>query len=90
VLNAGAFDLYRRNCCVEEKIPPCWLCMSEEAREELRQKVRAYLAQFPFFNLSDAESDHGVLAKVALWRRAEAVFKKLRQEGNPRAFFIGG
>jgi len=90
VLNASAFDLHRRNCRVEEIIPPCWLCMSEEAREEQRQKVRAYVAQFPLFNWSYAESDPVVLDKVAAWRRAEAVFKKLRQEGNPRAFFVGG
>jgi hypothetical protein len=91
-LNCVAFDLVRKESREKGQVPPCWLCMSETAKAEaksrvldtvsttLGRKIRTDLE----FNLLFSEAVSGFLPK---WREAELEFKKMREQGNPRAFF---
>lgn len=103
VFDAGAFDLYRAECRDRDVIPPMWLCMSDEARQECREKFLAKLIEKGLFDegkkLEDAQryldaqvwyNDGPEIARtVNLWRQAEAGMKRERKAGNPRAYFAG-
>ncbi len=92
--NAVAFDMLRAEYAEKNTCPPCWLCMSTEAREEAREKTRFFL-QFKVGPLGMSMEDAEALAQRALggsevvsrWREAELAFKRMRAEGNPRAWF---
>jgi hypothetical protein len=91
--NATAFDLLRM---VVRKIMPCWLCMSDTARDEARESLRAFLAgrghNVP--TVRDAETFveghmRGNVSVVQRWREAELECKRGRAAGDPHAFFAG-
>lgn len=94
--NCAAFDLLRIRAMQERKIPPWWLCMSEEAREEAREALRLLLQSkvaSPHLAMVDAErlADNVPDRLFDLWcvaeREAEA--ERMREAGNPRAYFAG-
>lgn len=99
VFNAIAFDLHREESKAANKIPPCWLCMSAEAKAECRQNAVRWLtgAMRPIvpFTLETAEKvvqrdhAHRLAPQVELWRNMERELKQARSEGNPRAYFAG-
>jgi hypothetical protein len=78
-----------------EEIQPCWLAMSPEARAEGREAGRLFVDKhsgmgFGTMPLETAERitieafDSSLVEKFI---EAEAEYKRLRAEGNPRAFF---
>ena len=88
-----AMDLYRKESEDQGLTPCCWLTMSDEAKSEAVDKLLEYLSK-------KMETDVGLNslrimsngvpdAMLNQWREAEAVYKRLRDEGNPRAFFVG-
>lgn len=94
-VNALAFDLVRVKSQKDGTIPPCWLCMSAEAKEEARQAIydqMQYISPnitgWNEFNVNAvAKNNPQVLGKVNLWKQAEAAMKEQREAGNPHAFF---
>lgn len=103
VFDAGAFDLARASSRDRNEIPPMWLCMSDEARQEAREQYLAKLIEQGVFSkgktLEDAQrfinsrvwynEATEVACLVSLWRKAEAEAKNQRKAGNPRAYFAG-
>lgn len=96
--NALAYDLHRVECKQRDSIPPCWLCMSDEAKIECRKKMAVCLTEMMNtivpFDVKSAEiyiksrKNQEIEKKVLLWKQAETEFKRLRvEEHNPRAFF---
>ena len=86
ITNAAAFDLLR----TQPSRPPMWLCMSEEAREDARVKLAARLGvqrddldeKLRMFGASIAGQDC-----LSRWRAMELEAKRLRDAGEPRAYF---
>jgi hypothetical protein len=101
IFNCAVYDLHRTECQQRESIPPCWLCMSDNAKQEAKEKFAAWLSGamqvvVPFtVEVAERKTnerfgdklDHAVKA----WKSAELEYKRLREdENNPRAFFVGG
>lgn len=96
-LNFIAHNVLREQSSAKQ---PCWLCMSNEAKQEARQKAVDWFNQnknpiIPF-SLNDPNTikvlNRDVQAAVGhlipQWIKAEAEFKRLRvEENNPLAFF---
>ena len=103
VFDAGAYDMHRAECRDNDVIPPMWLCMSDEARQEAREKFHAKLIDLGMIKESKSLEDcqrylnaqvwyngaPDLAEKVSLWREAEAGMKREREGGNPRAYFAG-
>jgi hypothetical protein len=93
-VNAVAFDLKRAESKEMGQIPACWLCMSDEAKEAARQRLYEMLSRKIFCPIKTEADwlrfipDNWGGPEVARWREAELTFKQLREEGNPRAFFV--
>jgi hypothetical protein len=79
---------------------PCWLCMSDEAKQESREMAATWynLHKRPLMPVAAGTEDEifrfeRVLLPIAgpmiqQWIMAEAEFKRLRvEENNPRTFF---
>lgn len=77
---------------------PCWLCMSDEAKQSAREQAVAWFngAQQPIIPF-DARNEHSMAQfekviegsighLIQQWVTAEAEYKTLRAE-NPRAYF---
>lgn len=93
-LNCVAFDMYRKDCQDKGVVPPCWLCMSVEAKEEARKNVLDLLSRKYFVPISEANfvkfvPDSWADQHVKSWKEVELTFKQMREDGNPRAFFCG-
>jgi len=88
--NAVAFDMLRVESKAEDKIPPCWLVLSEESRNQFRKKLQVALAAISF-DIPSAERAVSCVPEVVelgkKWRDAEIQFAILRLQGNPKAFF---
>jgi hypothetical protein len=95
--NAAAYDWFRLKAQGEGQTPPCWLCLSGEAKNEAQVGLADWLTRelkpiIPF-TVETAEAyiqKHMVdtlAPKVELWKKAELAMKEHREEGNPRAFF---
>jgi hypothetical protein len=98
--NGAAYDLYRTECVNNGSVPPCWLVMSEEAKQECQEKLYIHLREMmpvDFDRLSDfaiqEKLNNGLYSSVkdviAKWKQAELIYKQYRSEGNPRAWFAG-
>ena len=97
-INRAAIDwlLKRRQDEPDSPIPPCWLCMSPEARQEVQKDLLSYLNEQirPIVPLTEETAgsvvDHlpDIQHQIDLWKQAELSLKKQRQEGNPRAYFM--
>lgn len=94
VFNAAAFDLLRVS--QPGKILPCWLCMSDTAKDEAREGLRALLEEKGLIvpTVEDAEAYVRITMRggdeiVRRWQEAELERKRGRAENNPLAFFIG-
>lgn len=92
-LNCTAYDMLRVNAKRAGKIPPCWLCCSEEEREKARD---ALLAAFMTTHsiatmesleasINEAMSETNYMSK---WRVMELSRKEGRENGDPRAYFM--
>lgn len=95
-LNYLAFDYIRMEAKKKDQIPPCWLCTSEEAKEEARQAVLQKFSSSMMLGVSekalDRIIDEGCLRPTieryaAEWKKWELDLKAARADGNPRAFF---
>ncbi len=92
-VNCLAMDLYRKQCVEKDTVPCCWLTMADEAKGEALEKLQEYLSKevgervdLPaLWILSGGVPD----STLHQWQEAEAVYKRLREEGNPRAYFVG-
>lgn len=89
--NCVAFDLHRTET---DQIPPCWLCMSDDARKNIRERLVAYLndraPNLTGWTVEMAEKfarRHVSIHDLDQWRHAEAAYKQLRAEQHPRAYF---
>jgi len=91
--NCLAMDLYRRQSEEQDVVPCCWLTMSDEAKAEAVDKLLEYLSTEMGNDVSLNSlriMSNGVPdAMLHQWQEAEAVYKRLREEGNPCAFFVG-
>jgi hypothetical protein len=94
-LNAGAYDIHRKSSRENDSIPPCWLCMSEPAKEEARQEFYKWLDKnFPRDVFYDSESATRFLSIVNMdgfinqWKIVELDRKKQRELGNLSAYFM--
>lgn len=96
LLNALAFDLLRVTSQKDGTHTACWLCMSDEAKQEARAAFLKYLDQVVPGILPHAEkaAEHFAndmpstfASRIAKWREAEIEYKRLRDEGNPWAYF---
>lgn len=99
-LNFMAFDTAMSQCKKKgyENVP-CWLCMSQEAKDEYRKEVKSGLDKVldTIIPLDDERTER--LLKTQFrerledsfkrWKNAEILLKQHREEGNPKAFFIG-
>ena len=92
--NCLAFDLVRVESKNSGKIPPCWLCMSEEARSEARQKLAEWFSNQGGHSIhaddlprSLQHLEKPMQTQILQWQNAELAMKEARLEGNPRAFF---
>jgi hypothetical protein len=88
-----AMDLYRKQSEEQALTPCCWLTMSVEAKSDAIDQLLEYLSK-------EMKTEVGINTLRILsngvpdemlhqWQEAEAVYKRLRAEGNPRAFFVG-
>jgi len=91
--NCVAYDLHRKESKAKESIPPCWMCMSEDAKKEIRNNFLVYMRLATGrLNLTEQELTVMVDQKIPsssidLWKQAEAAMEQERAKGNPRAFF---
>jgi hypothetical protein len=85
----------------EDKIACCWLVTDEKIKEEGRAKIlkmfndKLLPAGVVFFPLTEETFDEKVFSILPTvrpmytdWVRAEEEFRKAREAGNPRAFFV--
>lgn len=90
-LHCAAFDLVRQENRKAETIPPMWLCMSAEAKQEAVENLFKYLSKQTGrkIDLLAAHLMCGALPDDVLdgWQEAEAIAKKARTNGNPRGYF---
>jgi len=95
LLNAAAYDLYRVSSKQKGHVPPCWLCMSAEAKTEARGNLLKFMDEkapnltgWTEQGLSNyLESVPNLKQLIDRWREAEVNMKTEREKGNPRAFF---
>lgn len=98
IFNCAVYDLHRTECQQRESIPPCWLCMSDNAKKEAKEKFASWLSGamqvLVPFTVERAEKHVAeqfgtkLADKVRLWKEAELEYKRIREdEHNPRAFF---
>lgn len=92
-LHGAAFDLLRQKCRETDTIPPMWLCMSPEAKQEAVSALLDHLSEQlgHKIDLLAAQMLCGSVPASTLtpWRMAEAEAKQARADGNPRAYFAG-
>jgi hypothetical protein len=92
LVNLAAYDLHRVKSKQEDSIPPCWLCMSENAKTRVRQELFQTLKK-PGMEFTEETLERamqgvpGAQSKLDAWIEAETLYKQYRAEGNPRAFF---
>ena len=95
ILNAISYDLHRSS---STDISPCWLCMSEEAKNDCRQKGINWLNDsikptIPI-NLETVDRicermfSNVIEQPIEKWMKAELQAKEEREAGNPLAFFM--
>jgi len=94
LFNAAAFDLLR--ALNPNTHHPCWLCMSESARNDARENLRTALKNKAGHDLTMVAAEK-LLGRMfterqktdtlCLWRLAESVAKQQREKGDPRSFF---
>jgi len=98
LLNMAAFSLAREEAAKKNTVIPCWLVTSEEARERIRADFVEFCATARFLEQGKActrewlekrlnalkTSLQGTLEQ---WIESETEFKRLREEGNARAYF---
>jgi hypothetical protein len=99
IFNCAVYDMHRKESRETESIPPCWLCMSDNAKQTAKEKFAAWFsgAVHAIVPMSVADVERRVqrefnspvmLDSVAKWKAAELEYKRLREdENNPRAFF---
>ena len=90
-LNFLAHTLLRMKGKATDTIHPCWLCMNEEAKEEARQDAIQHISVLACLTLNveqaERHAERAIGHELNHWIEAETKFKKLRDEGNPNAFF---
>jgi len=93
-LNAVAYDLYRKNCQEKDMIPVCWLCISNQAKDEARDALYEWLGkEVPRTQPYTYETASKLINKIEtddminLWKAAENKYKQYRLDGNPKAYF---
>lgn len=95
--NAAAYEVYRVESKKANMIPPCWLTMSRESKDECRRNVRELLRKdsFTYRLMTDeameVEINRLMQTTIVLqrWRAMELRYKQARAEGNARAYFMG-
>jgi len=92
-LNYLAYTLIRENGKKTDTAQPCWLCLCKEAKENAVLDAIKYLNDnvsriFPFDKVSaEHYANEAIGHMLPQWEEAEAKYKELREEGNPRAYF---
>lgn len=92
-LNAAAFDLIRTRAQEKNIVPPCWLCMSDEAKDQARQDLVDYFNtnghSCTLGNLTQTinHTANSVSPMIESWKQAELSYKAHRESGNPQAYF---
>ncbi len=94
-LDAAAADYMHVEALREGKIPPAWLCCSDEARSEARQNVLEMLRLKTGLHRTTLDEAAQLVERslpaslLAAWHRAELALKQGRAEGNLHASFMG-
>lgn len=98
-LNCVAYDQYRKTASEKGQIPCCWLTMSDEAREAARQDILVTMSRMMgmatritvgnFDSVMSPAMTNTLAVMTGRWRGMEETAKRMRDEGNPRAFFMG-
>ena len=94
-----AVNLVAHNVLREQKEArqPCWLCMSDEAKQDARQKAAKWYNENAHPSLP-VQEDTALLERLLApaaeplmqqWVNTEAEYKRLRVEDrNPQAYFV--
>lgn len=97
--NLVTFDLMMVEAKAAGTIPPCWLTLSDEAKQAAKEKVAkrmsAALGVIVPLSVERAEeianNPNGfagtVVDKVVAWKETETEYKARREAGDPLAFF---
>lgn len=101
LFNCLAYDLLRKESIKAKTIPPCWLCLSDQAKVEARTKFTVWFSQMigrfgPPMSVVEVAEDvdrriggaSHILAMVGQWRAVELEFKRRRDAGDARAFLL--
>lgn len=96
VFNMVAFDAHRLECKERDVIPPCWLCMNDNARQRIRQKMADIFAKATRSTQTIATAEESINRQFSvqfnpqlqLWKAAELERKQGRDENDPHAFFM--
>ena len=79
---------------------PVWLCMSEESKKEgrelavefvnsnLKPLIPVSLDMYGIESMERQLSGTPLMDTFSIWVQRESEFKQLREEGNPRAYFV--
>lgn len=86
-INLAAHSFMRQEGKERDSISPCWLCCSDEAREEAVRGVTAYLNERVPGITTEEIAAAGSGEMLHAWIQVELELKQLRAKGNPRAFF---
>src|SRR5271155_3703176 len=90
-VNAVAYDLMRKNAQAENKIPPCWLCLSDEAKQEAKDDLLDFLrdaTENPYMSeeeMTELVEDRIPDYLINKWQEVEEMFLQERQNNNPLA-----
>jgi len=95
-INRAALDLLLQKQREGGSINPCWLCMSEDARQKAREDLISYLNEQkrPIVPMTIETATKAIerlpnmQEAIDGWKRAELSLKKEREAGNPRAYFM--
>lgn len=97
VFNCQAYELYRMQC-IGVMIPYRWLCMSQEAKDQAREKFATWLTQamqsnVPFtveraVEIINEKADNKMREAVESWKNSELHYKCIaKEENNSRPYY---
>lgn len=92
--NLAAFDNHRKVSADKGEIPPCWLCMTDEAKEVAKTALLEVLRGSLFLCVTEESAETLIMSKIPepllmAWAEAEAERKSGREVNDPHAWFAG-
>jgi hypothetical protein len=87
-----AMDNLRKVSQDRGEIPPCWLCLSPEAKAEAKADVLKVISDMAGLPLTEGGAETLIKTKISKdllmrWAEAEAHLKSERKANNPHAWF---